>query len=123
MKKKPNVEFIFNSEVIKIAGDDKINNITIKNKLNNKEKALNIDGLFIAIGQIPNTEIYKGLLDLDKYGYIKADESCKTNIDGIYVAGDIRTKEVRQLIAAASDGAVALLKQIIILNFKASKKK
>ena len=110
LKKKNNVEIIYNFEVIEITGEDKIDSITIKNKLNNEKKVIDLDGLFIAIGQIPNTEIYRDLLSLDQYGYIKADESCKTNIDGIFVAGDIRTKEVRQLITAASDGAVAAVK-------------
>lgn len=118
LKKKNNVEIIYNCEVIKISGEDKINSITIKNKLNNALKIIDLDGLFIAIGQIPNTEIYKGLLNLDEYGYIKADESCKTNIDGIFVAGDIRTKEVRQLITAASDGAVSAVRANNYIEFQ-----
>ncbi len=118
LKEKKNVEFIFESQVIAISGDDKLSDITIKNKINNEEKVINLEGLFIAIGQIPNTEIYKGLINLDEYGYIKADESCKTNIDGIFVAGDIRTKEVRQLVTAASDGAVAAVKANNYIEFE-----
>jgi thioredoxin reductase (NADPH) len=72
-----------------------------------KVRSTDVAGLFIAIGQVPSNEIFKDVIDLDEYGYIVATENCKTNIDGIFVAGDCRTKKVRQLTTAASDGAIA----------------
>ena len=72
-----------------------------------KVRSIEVAGLFIAIGQVPSNEIFKNVIDLDEYGYIVATENCKTNIDGIFVAGDCRTKKVRQLTTAASDGAIA----------------
>ena len=68
---------------------------------------IDVSGIFIAIGQIPNTEIFKDFIDLNESGYIKSKDEVHTNIDKIYVAGDVREKELRQLITAASDGAIA----------------
>ena len=108
LKEKDNVEFILNSNIIDIKGNEKLESITIKN--NNEDKTeLNIDGLFIAIGRIPVSSMCDNLIDLDDKGYIVSNESCKTNIDGIFVAGDIRIKEIRQLTTACSDGTVAAL--------------
>lgn len=67
-----------------------------------------MDGLFVAIGSTPSTELVKNLVELDKNGYIIADENCKTNIEGIFAIGDIRTKSVRQVLTAAADGAVSI---------------
>lgn len=93
LNKKENVEFILNSNVVKINGNELLESIIINT--NNEEKELQIDGLFLAIGQIPNNS-YIDIIDLDEKGYAIANEDCKTNIDGIYVAGDFRTKKVRQ---------------------------
>jgi len=104
---KKNVEFILNSNITELLGDDKLESIKIRNKDSNNEIVININGLFIAIGQIPENSIFSSIIELDKGGYIKAQEDCKTNIEGIFVAGDSRTKMVRQLATAASDGAIA----------------
>lgn len=109
LNKKDNVEFVFNSNVVKINGNELLESIIINT--NNEEKELQIDGLFLAIGQIPNNS-YIDIIDLDEKGYAIANEDCKTNIDGIYVAGDFRTKKVRQLVTAASDGATAAINAI-----------
>ncbi len=109
LNKKENVEFVFNSNVVKINGNELLESIIINT--NNEEKELQIDGLFLAIGQIPNNS-YIDIIDLDEKGYAIANEDCKTNIDGIYVAGDFRTKKVRQLVTAASDGATAAINAI-----------
>lgn len=109
LNKKENVEFILNSNVVKINGNELLESIIINT--NNEEKELQIDGLFLAIGQIPNNS-YIDIIDLDEKGYAIANEDCKTNIDGIYVAGDFRTKKVRQLVTAASDGATAAINAI-----------
>ena len=106
LKKKENVEIIYNSNVTKMVGENKLESIIIKDK-NGTDKELNISGLFIAIGRIPENENFKNLINLDDYGYIIAGEDCHTNVDGIFVAGDNRTKELRQLVTATSDGAIA----------------
>ena len=77
---------------------------------------MKIDGLFIAIGKIPDTDYLKGLIKINKNGYIISKENCKTDLDGIYVAGDIREKELRQLVTATSDGAIAATEAIKYLN-------
>ena len=106
LKKKENVEIIYNSNVTKIVGESKLESIIITDKKGN-DKELNISGLFVAIGRIPENENFKNLINLDDYGYIIAGEDCHTNVDGIFVAGDNRTKELRQLVTATSDGAIA----------------
>jgi thioredoxin reductase (NADPH) len=107
--KKDNVEYILNSNVVKINGNELLESIIINTK--GEETELKIDGLFLAIGQIPNNS-YIDIIDLDEMGYAIASEDCKTNVDGIYVAGDFRTKKVRQLVTAAADGATAAINAI-----------
>ena len=109
LNKKENIEFVLNSNVVKINGNELLESIIINT--NNEERELQIDGLFLAIGQIPNNS-YIDIIELDEKGYAIANEDCKTNIDGIYVAGDFRTKKVRQLVTAASDGATAAINAI-----------
>ena len=102
LKEKENVEILINSEVDSILGDDKVTGILLKNK-----REIILDGIFSAIGMTPKTEILKELIDLDEYGYVKADETGKTNLKGFFVAGDVRKKELRQIVTAVSDGANA----------------
>ena len=102
LKEKENVEILIDSEVDSILGDDKVTGILLKNK-----REIILDGIFSAIGMIPKTEILKELIDLDEYGYVKADETGKTNLKGFFVAGDVRKKELRQIVTAVSDGANA----------------
>ena len=106
LKSNNKVEFILNSNVIKINGQEKIESIDIKD---NKENitTIKIDGLFIAVGQNPKNEIFADIIELDKSGYIKSSDGVHTNIEKIYVAGDARVKNLRQLTTATSDGAIA----------------
>ena len=113
---KVNIEIIYNSEVTKYLGDTSIKGIVIKNKDNTKELA--VDGIFLAIGQVPETKKVNNLLNLDKYNYIEAKEDCQTNIAGIFAAGDVRSKKVRQLTTATNDGTIAALNVINYLNEK-----
>ena len=106
VKSKNNVEFILDSTISSINGENIVESIEVMNKTG-EVKTLPVSGLFIAIGKIPNTDYLENLIELDEQGFIKSDESCKTNIPGIFVAGDIRNKEVRQLVTATSDGAIA----------------
>ena len=109
LKEKDNVEFIMDSNIIDIKGKEKLESITILNNASKEENSLDIDSLFIAIGHIPVSSICNNLIDLDEKGYIISDETCKTNIEGIFVAGDIRIKDIRQLTTACSDGTIAAL--------------
>ena len=111
LKNKSNVEFILNSNITKLIGNERLEKIEI----NNNEE-IKIDGLFAAIGKTPETAIFKDLITLDEYGYIDSGENCNTNIAGIFVAGDNRTKSVRQLVTATSDGAVAAIEAVKYIN-------
>ena len=106
LHKKDNVEIIYNSNIIKLIGNDILEAIEIEDNNGNKKK-ININGLFIAVGQVPKNEIFKKLIELDDKGYIKSLDGVHTNKKNIYVAGDTRVKDLRQLTTAVSDGAVA----------------
>lgn len=105
LEEKKNINVIYNSKVIRINGDNKVDSITISEKGN--EKDINIDGIFIAIGEEPKNEIFSNVVDIDEKGYIKSDDGVHTKTPGIYVAGDTRVKELRQLTTAVSDGSIA----------------
>ena len=102
-----NVEFRWNSAVEELIHEDALKGIRIKNLRSGEEEILDVDGIFISIGRSPATELFRGQLELDAGGYIAADESTQTSIPGVYAAGDIRSKVVRQIVTATADGAVA----------------
>ncbi len=103
----PNVEFMWNSTVSELISDEKITGIRIKNKVTGEEKEIPCDGVFVSIGRSPATAFLGSSVSIDENGYIIADESTKTNIDGVFAVGDVRTKSLRQVVTAVSDGAVA----------------
>lgn len=103
-----NVEVLWNSEVSKIQGDDIVESLLVYQNQTKEETVLEVNGVFIAVGVIPNTEMFKGLVEMDERGYILADESCVTSVPGIFAAGDIRKKALRQIITAVADGANAV---------------
>ena len=107
LEKAENVEFVWNSEVSQLLHGDKLTGVVVKDVRSGAERELELDGLFISIGRDPATGLFRGQLELDERGYIVAGESTETNIPGVYAVGDVRTKAVRQIITAASDGAVA----------------
>ncbi len=109
LREKENVEFLLNKTVQAIEGEMALQAVLLLDKNSGKESRLEISGLFVAIGQIPENEVFAGLVELDEGGYIVAGEDCRTNVDGIFAAGDCRKKTVRQLTTAAADGAVAAL--------------
>lgn len=86
---------------------DLLTGIKLENTETGAVSQLDCDGLFIAIGRRPNTDLFEGIVDIDEAGYIIADETTQTNVEGVYAVGDVRTKPLRQIITAASDGAVA----------------
>lgn len=110
MQERGNIKAIMNSGVIRLMGDNKLEGIIIEKNQSKEQCEIKISGLFVAIGLIPQNEIFKGIIKMNDAGYIEADEECKTNVAGIFASGDCRTKTVRQLVTAAADGAVAALK-------------
>lgn len=109
VKNKENVEFVLNSTVKDLVGENALEAVVVKDKNTGEERTIPVSGLFIAIGQEPDNQGFKDVAELDPAGYVAADESCKTKTPGVFVAGDCRTKTVRQLTTAASDGAIAAL--------------
>lgn len=109
LKSKKNVSFLLNSNVVKLNGSDELTSIDIENKDTKIVKRLKIDGLFIAIGQVPQNDNFSDLISIDKSGYIITNEDCETNVKGIFAAGDCRNKKVRQLSTAVSDGTIAAI--------------
>ena len=107
LKKADNVEFLWNSQILSILTDNRVIGAIIKNVNSNEETQIDCDAIFVSIGRRPDTDIVKSVIALDENGYIIADESTKTSISGVFAAGDIRTKALRQIVTAASDGAVA----------------
>ena len=109
LMKAENVEFVWNSRVVEIIeGNGRANGITVQNVHDEGRRQIECDGLFVSIGRQPITAFLNGSVTLDGQGYIIADESTKTNIDGVYAVGDVRTKALRQVVTAVSDGAVAV---------------
>ena len=109
VKTKENIEFVLNSTVEELKGEKSLEAVVVKNKISGETKEIPVQGLFIAIGQVPDNKGFEPVAELDQGGYIAADEKCTTKTEGVFVAGDCRTKSVRQLTTAASDGAVAAL--------------
>ena len=107
LEEAENVEILWNSEVTEIYAEDTVTGVAVKNKVNNETFKLSCDGVFAAIGNMPNTALVKGQVTLDEYGYVVADETTRTNIDGVFAIGDMRSKPLRQIVTAVSDGAVA----------------
>ena len=102
-----NVEFFWNSSISRLLQDGRVNGAVIKNLQTGEESELAVDGIFVSIGRAPATALVQGQLILDEAGYIIADETTKTNIPGVFAVGDVRTKALRQIVTAVSDGAVA----------------
>jgi len=103
----PNVEFLWNSVPSALLGDAKLTGIRVRDVNLQSEREIPCDGVFVSIGRRPETELLAGQVTLDENGYVIADESTSTNLAGVFAAGDVRTKQLRQVITAASDGAVA----------------
>ncbi len=108
LMKAKNIEFLWNNTVIDILHDAKVNGIRIKDTIDSTEKEIYVDGIFISIGRSPETSLFKDQLNLDKNGYIIADETTRTSLSGVFAAGDVRTKSLRQIVTAVADGATAI---------------
>lgn len=115
LKEKDNIEFIYNSNVTKLNATKKLDSIEVTDNSGNTN-VIEVDGLFIAVGRIPESQNFATLIKMDKAGYIEAGEDCHTNIEGIFVAGDNRVKSVRQLVTAAADGAISATEAVKYIN-------
>ena len=105
--KQDNIEILWDTVVEEIAGEGRVERLRIKNKKTLKESELPVQGVFIAVGIVPNSQSFQGLVEMEK-GYIKAGEDTRTSAAGIFAAGDVRTKQLRQIVTAAADGANAV---------------
>ena len=113
---KDNVEFVLDSVPSDILGDMTVSGLKIKNVKTEEEQTLEVQGVFVAIGQMPDNEAFADAVDLDPSGYVDAGEDCLTKTPGVFTAGDCRTKKVRQLATAAADGAAAALAAAAYIN-------
>ena len=102
-----NIEFIWNAQIEELIGSPMLTGVRYLDKVSGQSHLLEVDGLFVAIGRVPTTELFRGQIDLDKQGYIAADESTRTNLPGVYAVGDVRSKPLRQIVTAVGDGATA----------------
>lgn len=107
--KHNNIKIIWNNEIKNIIGEDKIENIIIENVKTKEKSNLKADGVFVYIGYEPKTDMFKDFINIDKFGYIETDENMETNIKGVFAAGDVRAKSIRQLTTAVNDGTIAAL--------------
>lgn len=108
LRKLENVEIVWNHIPVEIQGTECVENLLLRNVKTGEEHTRKVDGVFVAIGTMPKTELAKGLVTMDEQGYIVADETGATNLPGFYAAGDIRTKQLRQIVTAVADGANAV---------------
>ena len=107
LERTENIEFLWSSEVVEILADEFVTGVKVKSRKDDSVKDVPCDGIFVAIGNIPNTDLIKGQVELDDAGYVLADETTKTNIPGVFAVGDMRQKPLRQIVTAVADGAVA----------------
>ncbi len=103
-----NIQLILDTEVEEIGGDGIIEWIRLLCKKEGRQKTVNVDGVFIAVGSVPHSNLLNGQVSMDAYGYVIAGENCRTDTDGVYAVGDVRTKPLRQVVTAAADGANAV---------------
>ena len=115
LKEKDNIEFLYNSNVTKLNTKDRLESIEVTSN-DGETRTIDVDALFIAIGRIPENQNFAKLINLNNAGYIISNEYCHTNVEGIFVAGDNRVKELRQLVTATSDGAIAAVEAIKYIN-------
>lgn len=108
LMKAQNVEFVWDSAVTEILSDGRVTGAKVQNLKDGSERQIDFSGLFVSIGRSPATDFLGGALELDDYGYIKADESTRTSVPGVFAVGDVRTKALRQVVTAVSDGATAV---------------
>lgn len=107
-KANPKIAFILNSQIVEVVGDGRVQGVKVKNNVSNEITVLPVDGIFVAIGHMPNTKVFTGI-DVDTQGYIIPKDHFHTNVEGVFVSGDVHDKEYRQAVTAAGYGAAAAL--------------
>ncbi len=107
VEQRENIKIVYNESIIKVDGENFVSSVTTLNKETREEKTYETSGVFVAVGLNPDNSMFKDFINIDKSGYIIADETCTTNVQGVFVAGDTRTKKLRQVVTAAADGAIA----------------
>jgi thioredoxin reductase (NADPH) len=118
IKEKDNVEFFLNTRLMEVIGDNKIEGIRIKSRESGEEKFIKVDGVFLFVGNAPNTNFLKGFIELDERGYIIADHTKKTSIEGVFAAGDAVKNEYSQVVISAGSGVTAAMSLISYLENK-----
>ncbi|MBQ1329347.1 MAG: thioredoxin-disulfide reductase [Mogibacterium sp.] len=116
LRERENVEFVYNSNVTKLIAEKRLKAIEVTNRLDGSVRTIELNGLFIAVGRVPENQNFGSLVKLDEAGYVVAGEDCHTNYEGIFVAGDTRTKALRQLVTATADGAMAATEAVKYIN-------
>lgn len=114
--KNPKVEVVWDTEIVKVNGEAKVASLTVKNNKTNKESDILVDGLFVAIGHKPQSDIFKGLIETDERGFIKIQEGSKTNVPGVFVAGDVHDYNYKQAITASGFGCQAAMELLKYLE-------
>ena len=108
LEKAENLEFVWNKQIDGLqATDGQLTGISMTDRVTGERSTLPVDGLFVAVGRVPDTDLVRGQVDLDAEGYMIADETTRTSVPGVFAVGDARTKPMRQIITAAADGATA----------------
>ena len=116
LKEKGNVEFVYNTNVTKLISEKRLKAIEVTDKLDGSVRTIELNGLFIAVGRVPENQNFANLIELDEAGYVRAGEDCHTSAAGIFVAGDNRAKALRQLVTATADGAMAATEAVKYIN-------
>ena len=118
VKRAENVELVLDATVVGLSGEDRLFAVTVENKFTKEQRTLDVNGLFVAVGILPRTELVKGQIDLDEGGFIVTDKYMQTSVPGVFAAGDIRNTPLRQVVTACADGAVAATKAIEYVGMK-----
>jgi len=108
IRKSGNIEMVWNATLSEITGENLVDGINVLDKITNETRHIPVSGAFIAVGMVPESEIVKGHVDIDAQGYVVAGETCETSVPGVFAAGDLRGKKLRQIVTATSDGAAAV---------------
>jgi len=116
LKARENVEFVYNSTVTRLNAEKRLRSIEVTNKLDGSVRTIELNGLFVAVGRVPENQNFANLVELDESGYVLAGEDCHTSAEGIFVAGDNRAKALRQLVTATADGAMAATEAVKYVN-------
>ena len=116
LKEKGNVEFVYNANVTRLIAEKRLKAIEVTDKLDGSVRTIELNGLFIAVGRVPENQSFANLVQLDEAGYVVAGEDCHTSAEGVFVAGDNRTKALRQLVTATADGAMAATEAVKYIN-------